>query len=176
MIGIILKVLVLFMLADFITGIFHFYVDQYGVKDGAFMTKSVNFLLLHHKEPRKIVTQTYWEITGGVYKVSIVIFSFSLFFGFHWELLLFLLFCSNGNMIHKWSHQKQSETSLLIQYLQRYRIIQSKKHHSAHHNGIFNKNYCVMTDILNSILHRLYFWEFIIACLSLLKVYPVQQD
>jgi hypothetical protein len=167
-----LKIIALFLLADFVTGLFHFSVDQYGKMNGRFMTNSVNLLLIHHKNPRRIVTQSSWEITGGVYKVSILIFGCSLLFGFNWELLLFLLFCANGNMIHKWAHQKKSETSLLIQKLQRYKVIQSKDHHNKHHNGSFDNNYCVMTNITNPFLQRIGFWEFVTKCLKTIKVNP----
>jgi hypothetical protein len=169
---IVLKSIVLFLLADFATGIFHFFVDQYGSMHGRFMKKSVNFLLLHHTAPHKIVAQSYWELTGGVYKIASVIFGVSLLFGVHWELFLFLLFCANGNMIHQWSHQRKSEAAVLVRNLQRFKIIQNKEHHNQHHNGGFSKNYCVMTNAMNPILHRIRFWEFVIRNLKILKIYP----
>jgi hypothetical protein len=169
---IVLKSIVRCLLADFATGLFHFFVDQYGNMHGRFMKKSVNFLLLHHTAPHKIVSQSYWELTGGVYKIASVIFGVSLLFGVHWELLLFLLFCANGNMIHRWSHQRKSKISFLVRNLQRFKIIQNKEHHNHHHNGAFNKNYCVMTNAMNPILHRIRFWEFVIRNLKILKIHP----
>jgi hypothetical protein len=65
------------LLVDFVTGIFHFFVDQYGSMHGRFMKKPVNFLLLQHTAPHKIVAQSHWELTGGVYKIASVIFSCS---------------------------------------------------------------------------------------------------
>jgi hypothetical protein len=159
---IVLKSIVRCLLADFATGIFHFFVDQYGSMQGKFMTKSVNFLLLHHTAPHKIVAQSYWELTGGVYKIASVIFGVSLFFEVHWELLLFLLFCANGNMIHRWSHQRKSEAAVLLRNLQRFKSIQSREQHHQNHKGAFNKNDCVMTNAINPILHRIRFWEFVI--------------
>ena len=169
-----IKIVILFLFADLATGIFHFLVDQYGVMNGKVMTKSVNFLLLHHDDPQNIVTQTYWQLNGRVYIASFFIFGISLFFGFYWELLLFLLFCSNGNMIHKWSHFKKSKTPVIISQLQRLKIIQDHDHHIKHHNGLFNANYCVMSNILNPILERIYFWAFIIFFLKLLNIKPVR--
>lgn len=169
---ILIKIIVLFLLADLVTGVFHFAVDRYGVIDGKHLTKSVNLLLLHHKNPRKIIFQSYWEITGGVYKISGLIFCLSLIWGVSWELLLFLLFSSNGNMIHKWSHQRKSETPYTILCLQKLKLIQDQKHHNKHHTASFDHNYCVMTNYLNPILHRIYFWEFIIKCLKIIKISP----
>lgn len=169
---ILIKVIFLFLLADLVTGMFHFFVDQYGVMNGKVMTNSINLLLYHHKFPQKMLSQSYWEITGHVYKISIIVFVGSLYFGFYWELLLFLLFCSNSNMIHKWSHQKYSDLSPIVQYLQKYKIIQSKKHHNKHHNGYFNSNYCIMTNFLNPILHYIFFWKVIIHFLKLFRIHP----
>jgi hypothetical protein len=154
---IVFKSIVRCLLAEVATGIFHFFVDQYGSMQGRFMKKPVNFLLLHHTAPHKIVAQSYWELTGGVYKIASIIFGIRLLFGVHWELLLFLGCCTNGNMIHRWSHQRKSETAVLVRNLQRFKIIQNKEHH----NGAFNKNYCVMTNAMNPILHRICFWEFV---------------
>ena len=139
---ILLKIILLFFLADFVTGIFHFAADRYGVMNGRYLTKTVNLLLVHHKNPQKIISQSYWEVTGGVYEISGIIFCFSLIWGFSWELLLFLLFSANGNMIHKWSHQRKRETSYIIQHLQRLKIIQNQKQLKKHHSGSFNSNYC----------------------------------
>ncbi|MET6991191.1 fatty acid desaturase CarF family protein [Sediminicola arcticus] len=94
----------------------------------------------------------------------------SLIWGFHWELLLFLLFSANWNMIHKWSHQRRSETSYVIKKLQLLKLIQSKDHHKKHHSESFNHNYCIMTNFINPILRRIYFWEIIIKFLKLLKI------
>jgi len=173
---ILIKIVLLYLLADFVTGLFHFLVDRYGKMNGRYMTKSVNLLLIHHEEPRKIISQTYWEITGGVYKISLLIFCISLMWGFNWELLIFLLFCSNGNMIHKWSHQQKSKTSFIIRFLQKFKLIQTQSHHSKHHIGHFNKNYCVMTIFINPILHQLRFWESLIYLLKLVNIKPINSS
>jgi hypothetical protein len=75
-------------------------------------------------------------------------------------------------MIHRWSHQRKSEAAFLVRNLQRFKIIQNKEHHNQHHNGAFNKNYCVMTNAINPILHRIRFWEFVIRNLKILKIHP----
>jgi hypothetical protein len=149
------------LLADFVTGRFHFFVDQYGSMHGKFMKKPVHFLLLQHTAPHKMVAQLHWELTGGVYKIGSVIFGIRLWFGVHWELLLFLLFCANGNRMHRWSQQIKSEAAVLVRNLQRFKIIQSKEHHSQHHTSAFNKNDCVMTNTMHPIVHRICFWEFV---------------
>jgi hypothetical protein len=128
---------------------------------GKFMTKSVNFLLLHHTAPHKMVAQSHWELRGSVYKIASVIFGVFLLFGVHWELLLFLGCCANGNRIHRWSHQRKNEAAFLVRNVQRFKSIQHKEHHQQHHKGAFNKNYCVITNTMHPIAHSICFWEFV---------------
>jgi ubiquitin-conjugating enzyme E2 variant len=169
---ILVKSIVRSLLADFATGIFHFFVDVYGSVRGRFMKKPAHFLWLQHTAPYKMVAQLHWELTGGVYKIATVIFGVCVLFGVPWELLLFLVCCANGNRMHRWSQQRKSEAAVLVRNVQRFKIIQNKEHHNQHHNGAFNKNYCVMTNVMNPILHRIRFWEFVIRNLKILKIHP----
>jgi ubiquitin-conjugating enzyme E2 variant len=154
---IIIKVFFIYLLADFATGIFHFYADNYGEMDGKFLTNSVNLLLIHHIEPEKIATQNYWELTGGVYKFSFIIFPISLMLlGFHWEILLFLIISAQANIVHKWSHSSNDKTPVFAKVLQKINLIQNKRHHQNHHMANFHKNYCVMTPYVNPFLENFF--------------------
>jgi hypothetical protein len=158
---ILVKSIVRSLLADFATGIFHFFVDQYGSMHGRFMKKPIHFLWLQHTALHKRVAQSYWELTGGVYKIASVIFGVCVLFGVHWELLLFLGCCANGNRVHRWSQQRRSEASFLVRNVQRFKSIQNKEQHHQHHKGAFNKNDYVATNTMHPILHRICFWEFV---------------
>jgi hypothetical protein len=149
------------LLADFATGRFPFFVNVYGSMRGRFMKKPAHFLWLQHTAPYKMVAQSYWELTGSVYKIASVIFGACLLFGVPLELFLFLVCCANGNRMHRWSQQRRNEAAFLVQNLQRFKSIQNKEHHNHHHNGAFNKNYCVMTNAMHPIVHRICFWEFV---------------
>jgi hypothetical protein len=149
------------LFADFVTGIFHFFVDVHGSMRGKFMKKPVHFLWLQRTAPYKIVAQSYWELTESVYKIASVIFGVSLLFGVHWELFLFLGCCANGNRMHRWSQQIKSEAAFLVRNVQRFKSIQNKEQHHQHHKGTFNKNDGVTTNTMHPIVHRICFWEFV---------------
>jgi len=170
-----IKIIGLILLADFLTGVFHFYVDKYAVMDSKYLTVSINGLLIHHDFPRKMVGQSYWDLTKGVYKIGGAIFLISLFFGFYWEVLFFILVSAQANLIHKWSHQDKTETSIIVYYLQKFCIIQNKKHHLKHHNGHYDGYYCVMTNICNPLLQKLHFWEAIVRGLKFFGIHPVNR-
>jgi ubiquitin-conjugating enzyme E2 variant len=172
---IVIKIIALILLADFATGIFHFYVDTYGVMNSRYLTVSINGLLVHHDSPKLMTEQSYWDLTKGVYKIGAVIFFASLFFGFYWELLFFLLVSAQANIIHKWAHQNKSKNLKIVNLLQRLYIIQTRKHHLHHHNGRYDGYYCVMTNVLNPVLKKLLFWEGLVALLKVFGINPVQR-
>jgi ubiquitin-conjugating enzyme E2 variant len=39
------------------------------------------------------------------------------------------------------------------------KILQSAKHHALHHTDPKNSHYCTITNVLNPVLDRLYFWD-----------------
>jgi len=149
------------LLADFATGCLHFFVDVYGSMRSRFIKKPVHFQWLQRTAPHKMVAPSHWELTGGVYKIASVIFGVLVLFGVHWELLLFLGCCANGNRMHRWSQQRGNEAAFLIRNVQRFKSIQNKEHQHQHHNSAFNKNDCVITNTINPIVHRICFWEFV---------------
>lgn len=164
--------IVLILLADLTTGVFHFLADQYGKKDGRVLTNSVNLLLYHHDDPLKITHQTYWELTHGVYKSGLIIFGISLFFGFSWGLLFFLIVSAQSNIFHKWAHMNSIELHPFVKFLQKFRIILVQSEHSKHHSPPFKGYYCVMTNFWNLIFKTIYFWEFVIWVLKLFGIFP----
>jgi hypothetical protein len=172
---IVLKIIVLILLADFATGIFHFYADRYGVMNSKFLTNSINGLLIHHHDPRKMLELSYWNLTKGVYIFGCIVFLISLLFGFYWEVLFFVLVSAQANLIHKWSHQFDDETPKIAQYLQKLSIIQHKNHHLNHHNGRYDGYYCVMTNFWNPILEKMYFWEGVVKFFQLFKIHPINR-
>jgi hypothetical protein len=172
---IVLKIILLILLADFATGVFHFYADRYGIMDGKFLTSSINGLLIHHFEPRKMLELSYWNLTKGVYIFGSILFLVSLVFGFHWEVLFFVLVSAQANLIHKWSHQMDEEIPIFAKYLQNLKIIQDKNHHVNHHDGKYEGYYCVMTNYCNPILEKIYFWEGVVKFFQFFGITPVNR-
>lgn len=167
-----LKIIVIILLADFATGMFHFYVDQYAQMNPKYFAAPINGLLIHHEFPLKMVEQSYWHLTKGVYIVGGSIFMLSLSIGFSWELLLLVGISAQANLIHKWSHQEPSQRPKVALLLQKYFIIQDDIHHLRHHNGKYDQYYCVMTLFCNPLLEKIKFWTGVIRVLSLFGIKP----
>lgn len=170
------KILLVILLADFFTGFVHFVLDQYGNPEKKILQNAVLINLAHHANPRKMVSRGYWYLTKDSYKIGAVIFLISLIFGFHWEILLFVLIGANTNIIHKWSHQTSRENPWLVRMLQKLYILQTRKQHGYHHRRPYETHFCILTNLLNPILEIIRFWPFLISVFSFFGLDPVDRS
>lgn len=148
-------VLLSWLAADFVAGIFHWWEDNYAVEDWPMVgTLIAGPNALHHADPVNFTKGSYWErnwttiVPAAVVGVPTVVF-----FPSTW---LFFVFISQANEVHCWSHQKCNR---LIRALQSTGIVASPEHHAKHHREPFDKRYCVMSNILNPILDLVGFWN-----------------
>lgn len=170
-----IKIIVIVLLADFATGMFHFYVDQYAEMNPKYFAAPINGLLIHHEFPLKMVDLSYWNLTKGVYIVGGLLFLLSLSIGFSWELLLFVCISAQANLIHKWSHQAPTQRPKIAKFLQKFCLIQDAKHHMQHHDGKYDQYYCVMTIFCNPILEKVKFWKGVIWIFSSIGIKPINR-
>ena len=149
------------LLADFVTGIVHFWMDQYGREDMPFVGKHViEINILHHSKPRNMVKRGYFSLTYTSWILGLMIgLAAYLMGGLGWQVVFIILYAGNANQIHKWAHQSPKETGPIIHFLQKIRLIQSRRHHRMHHHAPYDRNYCILTDWLNPLLHYIRFWE-----------------
>ncbi len=172
---VILKIAGIILIADLLTGIFHFWMDQYGREDMPLVGKSViEINILHHRNPRNMVQKNYFQLTWTAWALGFVLATITYFMGFFsWEVAFILAYGANANIIHKWTHQTHGENGKLITFFQKIRLLQSKHHHGWHHKAPYDTNYCILTDWLNPILHQIRFWEGVVFFFSKLGIKPV---
>jgi ubiquitin-conjugating enzyme E2 variant len=158
---VILQAAGIWLLTDFLSGLFHWLEDAYGNPYwplfGRHVTKPN---ILHHYIPRAFVTNSWFLSSRLLILICTSIVVVTLTIGvFNWMVAMAVLIGVNANQVHKWSHRTRHENGWLITLLQRAKLIQSPSHHHRHH--IFGKDshYCVLTDFLNPILDRVRFWR-----------------
>lgn len=142
-------------MADFLTGIFHWWEDRYGNPDwyiwGDIIVKPN---ILHHQDPSAFTRGSYlkrnWTSLLPTLLISSVFFIYQYYF---WSLVF--VFASQSNEVHCWEHIKPNR---FIRFLQKMNVLQNKKTHALHHKRPYDTNYCVMTMMVNPILNRIYFW------------------
>jgi len=156
------KLILLILLTDFVTGFVHFWIDQYGREDMPLVGKSVISLNInHHMHPMEMTKRSYWSLTWTSWVLGFVILLlwFVAFRQLNWEVVFFVLYGAQGNIIHKWSHRTKSQNGYVITLLQKWKLIPDKHQHRHHHRSPFDTYFCVMTVFLNPILERIRFWE-----------------
>lgn len=155
-----LNLLVIILLADFISGFVHWLEDAYAKPEMPFVGGIARENLLHHDKPRDFLKKGWWQSSYDLIALGLVILAISWFaFGAVsiWLVLLVVL-SVNANQIHKWAHQNRQERPWVISKLQDWHILQGARQHGRHHRGEKNTYYCVITNILNPVLEKLGFW------------------
>ena len=155
-----LKVLGCILVADFLSGFFHWLEDAYGREDwpitGTLITKPN---ILHHHDPRYFTNHSWLYSARVLLVMGTAVLGSAYAFGFlNWMTILVVMIGVNANEIHKWSHRTRSENGSVLNLLQRTGLIQSPKHHHGHHNNQKNTHYCVITNYLNPILDGIQLW------------------
>lgn len=155
------QVLTVWVITDFLSGVFHWMEDAYGHPSwpvvGRHVTKPN---ILHHYVPRAFVANSWFISSRLLLVICAVLLALSLAAGvFNWMIGLSLALGLNANQIHKWSHRSRRENGPVVTMLQRLRLIQSPAHHQRHHQHGKDSHYCVLTDFLNPVLDGLGFWR-----------------
>ncbi|MGL4631897.1 MAG: fatty acid desaturase CarF family protein [Leadbetterella sp.] len=174
---IIIQCILMILAADFITGIVHFSLDQYGGPDLPIIGKHIyERNARHHDAPRAMVVFSYWKLTWTSWVGGVVLASLAYYFGIlNWQIIFMLSYGANANLIHKWSHQTVRENGRLITWLQDKNFFQSRRHHGWHHQSPYDVHYCILTNWLNPVLDKLGFWEGIVSVLLKMGIRPAAQ-
>jgi len=173
---IIIKIIIIILISDLLTGTLHWLEDAYGNPDSKWLGKSVVIPNIeHHQYPRKFLKSTFFDRVKISLIMAIVIAGFLMFFDLlSWEVSLMILYSSMANEIHAMAHRTDKENGKFVCFLQKIGLIQSRKMHGIHHSSPYNVNYCVMTNYLNPILNTIKFWEFLEFLIELLGIKPAR--
>ena len=171
------------VLADFVSGLIHWFADTYGAEDTPlFGPWLIRPFRQHHVYPRDICTHGLVLAIGnsctiavpfeaGVLylmltdeEVSITEAFLSLVFN------VFAVAIVATNLFHKWAHAEA--TNAFISCLQKSRFLLSPAHHDLHHMTPFDSNYCITNGWLNPLLEKVRFFRRIESALSMIGIKP----
>jgi len=153
------QIILCVIIADFITGIIHWWEDTYGNPKWPILgTQVVKPNILHHKDPTAFIRMTA-AITRnyqvwGIGLLSIIIFY--LIGVLSWELTTIVVIASQGNETHAWTHTKPPKAAKLLQDMG---ILITPQQHAKHHRPPFDTNYCTLTNLVNPLLETICFWK-----------------
>lgn len=148
------------ILADFITGTFHWFEDRYGNPKWPILGHTIRANQEHHRTPRSFLAGTFLHRNKEVFGIGLL---FLIGFYFVGWLNLFtasaVLFGMFANEIHRFAHQSPKENGRLITLIQKTGLFQSFMHHAQHHRKGKDSHFCVMTNYLNPVLERVRFFQ-----------------
>jgi hypothetical protein len=160
------QILVGFIVADILSGLFHWFEDTY-------LDYCINIPIigaiskdneLHHYFPRSILARSYSENIETSLPLALTILLLIYFLNKKLFLKYIYFFISLGffggmaNLIHRFSHMRDCENNSFIRFLQKTGLLCSHEHHSLHHN-LVNQKYCVITEYNNYVLDSIHFWS-----------------
>ncbi len=159
-----LAILTGFLLADFISGFFHWFFDTWFSPDTPFIGRAfVRTFREHHVDPTAICRHDFVETNGSNMLAGSVLVVAGHFCAeaegaFAAVSMLFAgFFMSITSQVHKWAHSER--VPKLVALLQRARLILGKASHARHHVAPFDRSYCITTGWLNATLHHVRFFR-----------------
>jgi plasmanylethanolamine desaturase len=171
------RMLAFLCIIDFLTGLFHFIIDQYLTAHtpiiGRLVVETNN---VHHRHPREILKHSYLKLTYMSWLAGVfIILGLKSLGYFSWAFTAVIVYGAHANVIHLWAHRTRRENGPLISFLQDSRLIQSRRHHGWHHRAPFDTHYCILTNFLNPVLSKIRFWEGLMFVLAKGGLHPVQK-
>ena len=157
----IFDIIVTVLIADFVSGLFHWLEDAYGNEHWPIIGRLVTRPnIVHHHDPRYFTRHNWLQSSWLLVCLGLVVLLAAWVCDLlTWRVWLFVCLGANANQIHKWAHRTPAENGRVISFLQRFRLLQTPRHHARHHTDPKNSHYCVLTDFLNPVLDGIRFWE-----------------
>ncbi|TNE42428.1 MAG: hypothetical protein EP347_00920 [Alphaproteobacteria bacterium] len=159
--GISVQIFLGILLADFISGFFHWLEDCYGREHWPVLGPYViEPNIRHHSRPLDFTRGSY------LFRNRVVLVLALLFTLWFWAMgwlnpftLTALVFGSQANEIHCWAHMPTAKVPRWVQFLQRAGLFLTPFHHWRHHRAPFDCHYCTVTNFLNPVLDKIGFFR-----------------
>lgn len=149
-----------YALADLGTGIYHWFVDNYGDGTTPVFGRQIAAFQGHHQRPWTITQREFCNNVHQVFKPAAFAAAFFLAISnltplwFNAWVAPFIFFVCMSQQFHAWSHMKKSELPGIVVALQDMNLLISRKAHGAHHRAPFDCNYCIVSGWWNPLLDR----------------------
>lgn len=128
----VLEIILAYAFTDLLGGIYHYATDK------GYNLKSQVVLFQEHHESNSMEGPGFYITIGP----AILVFLVGWFLGSVF-LLAFGVFTLIAQVPHYYAHV--ANPPRLVRWLQATGIMISPEHHAKHHNGTFDKNFCVFT-------------------------------
>ncbi|KCZ88678.1 fatty acid desaturase CarF family protein [Hyphomonas jannaschiana] len=155
-----LKVLGGLWFADFISGVVHWLEDRYGNPEWPVIGHTIRENQQHHFTPRSFLKGTLWTRNREVLAIGAAFLAaFWAFDVLNAFTVSAVIFGVMSNEAHASAHRSPPENGRIITALQKTGLLQSHRHHAAHHRKGKDTHFCVLTNHVNPVLERIRFFQ-----------------
>lgn len=142
-------------LTDFISGVIHWLEDRYGNPEWPVIGHTIRENQQHHFTPRSFLKGNLWSRNREVLAIGLLFLAaFRAFDALNVFTISAVLFGVAAGEVHASAHRSPQENGRLITALQKTGLMQSRRHHAAHHRQGKDMHCCVLTNHLNPVLER----------------------
>lgn len=148
------------LLADFLSGAFHWWEDRFGMPTLPFFGKlTIGQNLDHHARPTAFIDGSTFLKRNRFMIATALVVGTCLFTWLGFRVWLVSLVAGGAlvNEIHAWAH-RPSMAPAWARPLQEVGVISSPKQHAAHHRPPHERNFCILTDWLNPLVDAAGLW------------------
>ena len=153
------QIVIGWLLADLLTGAFHWWEDEFGKEEwplvGPWLIAPNR---LHHAEPLVFAAGGFaGRNADSIIAALIAAVPLVWWLGPSPLVVSLMIGAALSNEVHYFAHAP-SKAPRLVRILQQTGFLQSPKCHAAHHRPPYSANYCVLTDWLNPFLEAAGVW------------------
>lgn len=171
------------LLADFATGLVHWFADRYlDARTPVLGPMLIEPFREHHVDPEAMTRHDFFEVSGNNALATLPLAAALMMFGVgpeasttarlvHVTVVLFAGFVFVTNQLHAWAHSPAPPK--IVRGLQRLGLVLTPARHAQHHDGDHDRAYCVTTGLLNPLLDHTHFFDRIEAALARIGVRSV---
>lgn len=179
------------LLADWVTGIVHWFCDNYGSESMSYIGPAIiQPFREHHIHPGKICEHDFIETNGNSFLLGVVVLG-PIYYGIHdataadfgyalaaLSATATALFSILANQFHKWAHISPELLAHkpILRFCQKIHLCLNPEHHRQHHKPPFSRSYCISCGWMNPVLDWLNFFGIIQKFLSFFGIHSVQYN
>ncbi|GAB2284674.1 Fatty acid desaturase 4, chloroplastic [Dionaea muscipula] len=145
-----------YLLADLVSGIYHWGIDNYGDPSTPFFGGQIEAFQGHHRWPWTITRR---QLANNLHALARIITFAVLPFDMASDdptLLGFVSVFSGcfifSQQFHAWAHSTKSKLPPLVVALQDRGVLVSRSQHADHHRPPYDDNYCIVSGVWNRFL------------------------
>jgi uncharacterized iron-regulated membrane protein len=157
---VLLTIIACVLVADFISGLIHWWEDTYGLPTWPVIGRLViEPNIDHHLNPGLMGTMAgFADRNYQPVLAALAVTGLAWLAGwFSWPLAAIAVMASLGNESHYWSHR--GGNGPIVRFLHDACLVITPQQHAKHHKPPYDKYFCTITNLVNPVLERICFWK-----------------